>query len=97
MRGQETYLGGWFISITNPENSTAEQIFQWNTNGFEYDDNRQPYTQRQEPDHSNRPYLTYGVRNNGNAMPNLTITNLNDIASHILGTTLHKKPCIWND
>ncbi|WP_066026154.1 SpaA isopeptide-forming pilin-related protein [Enterococcus mundtii] len=81
MRGQETYLGGWFISITNPENSTAEQIFQWNTNGFEYDANRQPYTQRQEPDHSNRPYLTYGVRNNGNAMPNLTITNLNDIAS----------------
>ncbi|MGG5308648.1 SpaA isopeptide-forming pilin-related protein [Enterococcus sp. DIV1304_2] len=81
MRGQETYLGGWFISEYHPPNSTTEQIFQWNTNGFEYDDTRQPYTQRYEPDYSNRHYLSYGVRNNGNAMPNLTHSNLDAVAA----------------
>ncbi|WP_206856746.1 SpaA isopeptide-forming pilin-related protein [Candidatus Enterococcus mangumiae] len=73
MRGQKTYIGGWHIQFNPPENTKSDQIIQWNTNGYRYDDSRQPYNQQTEPDNSTRPYLTYGVRNNGEAMPSLTV------------------------
>ncbi|MBO1299612.1 MULTISPECIES: SpaA isopeptide-forming pilin-related protein [unclassified Enterococcus] len=80
MRGQKTYIGGWHIQQYLPENTKSDQIFQWNTNGYKYDNSRQPYTQRTEPDNSARSYLTYGVRKNGNAMPSLTLTNTTKLA-----------------
>ncbi|MBO1300440.1 MULTISPECIES: SpaA isopeptide-forming pilin-related protein [unclassified Enterococcus] len=80
MRGQKTYIGGWHIQNSPPDNSKADQIIQWNTNGYRYDDSRQPYSQRTEPDNSTRSYLTYGVRNNGEAMPSLTVLTTTQLA-----------------
>ncbi|MBO0460251.1 hypothetical protein JZO83_00635 [Enterococcus sp. DIV1298c] len=80
MRGQKTYVGGWHIQSYLPENTKSDQIIQWNTNGYRYDDSRQPYTQRFEPDNSTRSYLTYGVRKDGNAMPSLTVSNTTELA-----------------
>ncbi|PQC29935.1 SpaA isopeptide-forming pilin-related protein [Enterococcus mundtii] len=80
IRGQKTYVGGWHIQHDLPVNTKSDHIIQWNTNGYRYDNSRQPYTQRFEPDNSTRPYLTYGVRKNGEAMPSLTVTYTTQLA-----------------
>ncbi|WP_142432903.1 SpaA isopeptide-forming pilin-related protein [Enterococcus mundtii] len=82
MRGQKLHLGGWFVTQNVPGTATSDQIFQWNSNGFEYDISRQPYTQRYYPNESDYSYLTYGVRNNGNAMPDLTVPHIDTIVSN---------------
>lgn len=78
--GQKIYGGGWNISGKGYSSDEQIQIFQWNSNAFEYDLSREAYSQigiRKK----DKVQVAYGIRKTGNYMPSLKLDGLNSISN----------------